>query len=86
MADTDMEVSDGLLELRRRDLAAYDKLPKSLRRALDEANYKFVCEEFLHDLRSKRRTLKSLVAEVKRLSANETKRRDALKADGKIPS
>ena len=77
---------DGLLELRRRDLAAYDKLPKSLRRALDEANYKFVCEEFLLDLRSKRRTLKSLVAEIKRLSANETKRRDALKAAGKIPN
>jgi len=67
-----------MLELRRRDLAAYDKLPKSLRRALDEANYKFVCEEFLRDLRSKRRTLKSLVAEVKRLSAkgNQTPRRD----------
>jgi len=72
-------------QLRRRDLAAYDKLPKSLRRALDEANYKFICEEFFLDWRSKRRTLRSLVAEIKRMSANETKRRDALKAAGKIP-
>jgi len=73
-------------EWAQRDLRFFDKLPKSLRRALDDANFKFVAEEYYDDWKSGCRTLKSLIAEVKRLSAKESKRRDDLKAQGKIPN
>jgi len=51
---------------------------------LDEANYKFVSEMYYRDWK-RGRSVRAMIAEVKRLNVGETKRRDALKAAGQVP-
>ena len=77
--------NDTQQRLRQDEMAHYDRLPKNLRRALDEADYKFMSSIYYRDWR-RGHSCAELVRDVKTLNRNEVLRRDRMKADGKIPN
>jgi hypothetical protein len=71
--------------LRRDDLECYDRLPKSLRRALDQADYKFRASVYYRAW-CDGASCRELIADVKLWNEREVQRRDAAKANGQIPN
>jgi hypothetical protein len=71
--------------LRRHDLECYDRLPKTLRRALDEADYKFRASIYYRAWRGGTSCVE-LIRDAKFWNDREVERRDALKAKGQIPN
>jgi uncharacterized protein DUF6525 len=71
-------------QARENELRCYDQLPKSLRRAIAEADFQFFPSRYYRHWRAGT-PCAELVADVKLHNRLEVERRDAAKAKGEIP-